>query len=220
MNTAPDAARPVAGQVTAEAPLLVVEGLKVEFDTPRGIVRAVDGISYSVDRSEVLALVGESGCGKSVSALALIRLLPRPAGRIAGGRVFFEGVDLLQLSDEEVRSLVEDFLVPRLVQEPAAPIAGALLADVVADRTHHGLVDLALDELHSWLSANPGTYVAVLGERAPWWSPPWVDERVMDRPRIVLGGGSRNWKVLCAPRELRKIAGAEVVAGLAVPIEG
>ena len=78
------------------APLLVVEGLKVEFDTPRrDRMRAVDGISYSVHRSEVLALVGESGCGKSVSALALIRLLPRPAGRIAGGRVIFEGVDLL-----------------------------------------------------------------------------------------------------------------------------
>ncbi len=84
-----------------------------------------------------------------------------------------------RLSDDEVRSLVEDFLVPRLVQEPAAPIAGALLADVVADRTHHGLVDLALDELHSWLGANPGTYAAVLGDRAPWWSPPWVDDRVI-----------------------------------------
>ncbi|WP_392544122.1 DUF445 domain-containing protein [Oryzobacter telluris] len=86
---------------------------------------------------------------------------------------------LHRLSDEEVRSLVEDFLVPRLVREPAAPIAGALLADVVADRTHHGLVDLALLELHSWLEANPGTYAAVLGDRAPWWSPPWVDERVI-----------------------------------------
>ncbi|WP_377645174.1 DUF445 domain-containing protein [Oryzobacter terrae] len=84
-----------------------------------------------------------------------------------------------RLSDDEVRSLVEDFLVPRLVQEPAAPIAGALLADVVADRTHHGLVDLALDELHSWLEANPGTYAAVIGDRAPWWSPPWVDDKVI-----------------------------------------
>lgn len=84
-----------------------------------------------------------------------------------------------RLSDEEVRALVEDFLVPRLVREPAAPIAGALLADVVADRTHHGLVDLALEELHDWLQANPGTYAAVLGDRAPWWSPPWLDERVI-----------------------------------------
>ncbi|MFQ6171418.1 DUF445 domain-containing protein [Oryzobacter sp. R7] len=84
-----------------------------------------------------------------------------------------------RLSDEEVRSIVEDFLVPRLVREPAAPIAGALLADVVADRTHHGVVDLALEELHAWLGANPGTYAAVLGDRAPWWSPPWLDERVI-----------------------------------------
>lgn len=86
---------------------------------------------------------------------------------------------LSRMSDEDVRALVEDFLVPRLVREPAAPIAGALLADVVADRTHHGLVDLALEELHDWLEANPGTYASVLGERAPWWSPPWVDDRVI-----------------------------------------
>ncbi|HET9020446.1 MAG TPA: DUF445 domain-containing protein [Ornithinibacter sp.] len=84
-----------------------------------------------------------------------------------------------RLSDDEVRALVEDFLVPRLVQEPIAPIAGTLLEGVVDERTHHGLVDLGLEQLHDWLGDNPGTYAAVLGERAPWWTPPWLDERVI-----------------------------------------
>jgi uncharacterized membrane-anchored protein YjiN (DUF445 family) len=89
------------------------------------------------------------------------------------------GAGLGRLSDDEVRALVEDFLVPRLVREPVAPIAGALLEGVVEEQTHHGLVDLGLEQLHDWLGENPGTYAAVLGERAPWWTPPWLDERVI-----------------------------------------
>ena len=84
-----------------------------------------------------------------------------------------------RLSDDEVRALVQDFLVPRLVQEPVAPIAGTLLEGVVDEQTHHGLVDLGLEQLREWLAENPGTYAAVLGERAPWWSPPWVDDKVI-----------------------------------------
>ena len=87
-----------------ERPLLSVEGLQVEFATSRGVVRAVDGVSWSVRAGETLALVGESGCGKSVSALAIMRLLAKPAGRIAGGRILFEGEDLLALSEEEMRA--------------------------------------------------------------------------------------------------------------------
>ena len=86
-----------------ERPLLSVEGLQVEFATSRGVVRAVDGVSWSVQPGETLALVGESGCGKSVSALAVMRLLAKPAGRIVGGRILFEGQDLLGLSEDEMR---------------------------------------------------------------------------------------------------------------------
>ena len=84
-----------------------------------------------------------------------------------------------RMSDDEVRALVEDFLVPRLVQEPVAPIAGTLLEGIVDEQTHHGLVDLGLEQLRAYLADNPGTYAAVLGERAPWWSPPWVDDKVI-----------------------------------------
>ena len=84
-----------------------------------------------------------------------------------------------RLSDDEVRGLVEDFLVPRLVQEPMAPIAGTLLEGIVDEQTLRGLVDLGLEQLRDWLADNPGAYAAMLGERAPWWSPPWVDDRVI-----------------------------------------
>jgi uncharacterized membrane-anchored protein YjiN (DUF445 family) len=84
-----------------------------------------------------------------------------------------------RLDDDEVRTLVEDFLVPRLVREPVSPIAGALLEGVVEESTHHGLVDLGLEQLHDWLRDNPGTYTEVLTTRAPWWTPPWLDERVI-----------------------------------------
>ena len=85
--------------------LLEVENLHAHFVTTGGVVRAVEGISYRVRAGEVVALVGESGCGKSVSALAIMRLLARPAGRIVAGRVLFQGRDLLKLADEEMREI-------------------------------------------------------------------------------------------------------------------
>ena len=85
--------------------LLSVEDLHVHFVTSRGVVRAVEGISYQVKAGEVVALVGESGCGKSVSSLAIMRLLAKPAGRIVGGRVMFQGRDLLLLSEEQMREI-------------------------------------------------------------------------------------------------------------------
>jgi len=88
-----------------QAPLLSVEGLRVEFATSRGTLRAVDGVSWSIRPGEILALVGESGCGKSVSALAIMRLLAKPAGRVAGGRILFEGRDLLALPEAEMREI-------------------------------------------------------------------------------------------------------------------
>jgi peptide/nickel transport system ATP-binding protein len=85
--------------------LLEVEDLHVHFVTTRGVVRAVEGISYRVKPGEVVALVGESGCGKTVSSLAVMRLLARPAGRVVKGRIVFQGRDLLALSEDEVRAI-------------------------------------------------------------------------------------------------------------------
>ena len=86
-------------------PLLAVEDLHVQFDTSRGVVHAVDGISYTVNRGEVVAIVGESGCGKSVSSLAVMGLLAKPAGKVTKGRVLFEGRDLLKLSADDMRAI-------------------------------------------------------------------------------------------------------------------
>ncbi len=86
-------------------PLLSVDDLVVRFRTREGTIHAVNGVSFELEPGERLGLVGESGCGKSVTNLAVIRLLPKPAGRIEGGRVVFEGQDMSKLSEAEVRDM-------------------------------------------------------------------------------------------------------------------
>jgi peptide/nickel transport system ATP-binding protein len=103
--------------VTASSPLLSVENLHVQFQTTRGIVRAVEGISYTVNRGETVAIVGESGCGKSVSSLAIMRLLPRATARIPQGRIMLDGRNLLDLSDDDMRE-VRGRDVSMIFQEP------------------------------------------------------------------------------------------------------
>ncbi len=97
--------------------LLEIENLRVEFQSPGGRVQAVDGISYSVDPGSTVAVVGESGCGKSVSALAILGLVPSPPGRVTGGVVRFEGRDLLTLSDNEIRD-IRGRQISMIFQEP------------------------------------------------------------------------------------------------------
>jgi len=84
--------------------LLRVENLKAYYKTSKGLVKAVDDVSFSVGRKEVYGIAGESGCGKSTLALAILRLL-KPPGYIFGGRVFFDGIDLLKLNEEELRNI-------------------------------------------------------------------------------------------------------------------
>jgi len=99
------------------AKLLEVKNLQTQFLTSAGVVRAVDGVSYDVDEGETVALVGESGCGKSVSALSIMRLVAEPAGRIVGGEIVFKGRDLLKLSEEEMRD-VRGRDIAMIFQEP------------------------------------------------------------------------------------------------------
>src|SRR6266545_8372876 len=97
--------------------LLDVRNLQTQFATSGGVVRAVDGVSWDVRAGETVALVGESGCGKSVSALSIMRLVAAPAGRILGGQVLFKGRDLLQLSEDEMRK-VRGREIGMIFQEP------------------------------------------------------------------------------------------------------
>ncbi|HYC06459.1 MAG TPA: ABC transporter ATP-binding protein [Candidatus Binatia bacterium] len=96
---------PVAADPVARDALLSVRDLRVEFSTTSGIVHAVNGVTFELATHETLGVVGESGCGKSVTSLAMLRLLPKPAGRIAGGEVYFSGIDLVDLPDDEMRDL-------------------------------------------------------------------------------------------------------------------
>ena len=86
-------------------PLLRIQDLKVHFDTDDGVLHAVDGVNFHIDRSETLGVVGESGCGKSVTAMTIMKLLAMPPGRIANGQIWFEGQDLVQADAQAMRSL-------------------------------------------------------------------------------------------------------------------
>ncbi len=97
--------------------LLEVRGLKTYFSTSQGVVKAVDGVSYSVGEGETVALVGESGCGKTVSALSVMRLVAAPAGRIIDGQILFKGQDLLKL-DEEAMRRIRGREIAMVFQEP------------------------------------------------------------------------------------------------------
>jgi uncharacterized membrane-anchored protein YjiN (DUF445 family) len=101
-------------------------------------------------------------------------------------RAVDEGATLLHLGLAKVRNqdlvaLIEDALLPRFIAEPVSPVAGSLLQEVVRDGAHHGLVDLALEEAHRWLVENEETFVDIVAERAPWWSPAAVNDRVTHR---------------------------------------
>ena len=99
------------------ATLLEVKDLRTHFFTADGIVKAVDGVSYDVEEGETLGLVGESGCGKSVSALSLMRLIPDPPGKIVGGEVLLEGEDILKVNMENMRN-IRGAKVSMVFQEP------------------------------------------------------------------------------------------------------
>jgi oligopeptide/dipeptide ABC transporter ATP-binding protein len=99
------------------APLLEIRELKTHFFTRDGVVRAVDGVSCRLDPGETLAVVGESGCGKSVTALSILRLIASPPGRIVGGEVLFNGRNLLELPDAEMRR-IRGNEISMIFQEP------------------------------------------------------------------------------------------------------
>jgi oligopeptide/dipeptide ABC transporter ATP-binding protein len=107
-----------AADVTGTAaPLLSVEDLKTYFFTRDGVVRAVDGVSFAVYPGETLAIVGESGCGKSVTSLSILRLIASPPGRIVSGRLVFDGRDLLALTESEMRA-IRGNEISMIFQEP------------------------------------------------------------------------------------------------------
>jgi len=99
------------------ATLLRIKDLRTHFFTEEGVVKSVDGVTYDVEEGEILGLVGESGCGKSVSALSILRLIPNPPGKIVGGEIIFDGQDLLKADEDEIRH-IRGNKIAMVFQEP------------------------------------------------------------------------------------------------------
>ncbi len=121
--------------------LLRVEDLKTYFFTHDGTVKAVDGVSFTINKGETLGLVGESGCGKSVTALSIMRLIQSPPGKIVGGKIFFEGKNLLDISEKEMRK-IRGCKISMIFQEPMTSLdpmftIGSEIMEVL--KIHQGL---------------------------------------------------------------------------------
>src|SRR5258705_3515300 len=108
------------GTTPTEA-ILEIEDLRTHFFTAGGVVRAVDGVSYAVRRGETLGVVGDSGCGKSVTALSVLRLVATPPGRIVGGAIRFEGTNLLDLTESEMEAIRGND-ISMIFQEPMSSL--------------------------------------------------------------------------------------------------
>jgi peptide/nickel transport system ATP-binding protein len=170
--------------------LLQVEGLHVSFDTPRGTAHAVDGVDFSLQPGETLCIVGESGCGKSVTALSIMGLVPMPPARVSG-RIRFEGRDLVGLSRAELSDLRGDRLA-MIFQEPMTSLnpaftVGAQLAEVLV--RHRGMDEAA---------ARAATIEMLRRVRIP------APERRVDEYPHRMSGGMRQrvmiaMALLCAP---------------------
>lgn len=129
-----------AASSASTAPLLAIEDLVTEFNTEQGTIRAVDSVSFEIPRGKTLGIVGESGCGKSVTALSIMRLVPNPPGRVASGRINYDGRDLLGLADREMRK-IRGNTISMIFQEPMTSLnpvftTGEQVAEAV--RLHQG----------------------------------------------------------------------------------
>jgi oligopeptide/dipeptide ABC transporter ATP-binding protein len=160
----------------ANAPLLEVRDLAVGFETDAGFLRAVDGVSFSVGRGRTLGIVGESGCGKSVTALSIMRLLPKPAGQIVGGRVLLEDLDLVAAPPARMHA-VRGGRIGMVFQEPMTALnpvhrIGRQLAEVF-------LLHRTKDKAEAMRLA-----VEMLGKVGI----PAPERRVLDYPHQLSGG--------------------------------
>ncbi len=155
--------------------LLEVENLQTHFGTPDGVVRAVEGVSFHIEPGETVALVGESGCGKSVTSMSILRLIPQPPGKIAGS-IRFQGRDLLALSEAEMRDLRGN-AISMIFQEPMTSLNPVL---TVGRQIGETLV------LHQRLSAREAEKKAIEALRLVGIPAP--ERRVREYPHQMSGG--------------------------------
>ncbi len=156
--------------------LLKVQDLQVHFDTDDGVLHAVDGVSFHIDRSETLGVVGESGCGKSVTAMTIMKLLAMPPGRIANGQIWFEGRDLVQ-ADSAAMQKIRAREIAMVFQEPMTSLNPVL---TVGEQIGESL------RLHEGLSAKQAKSRAI--EMLGLVNIPKPEQRVHDYPHQFSGG--------------------------------
>jgi oligopeptide/dipeptide ABC transporter ATP-binding protein len=160
----------------SEVRLLEVDKLITSFDTERGMLRAVDQVSFSIPQGKTVGIVGESGCGKSVTAMSIVRLLPQPSGKILGGEIRFKGEDLIHASDKRMRQ-VRGGEIGVIFQEPMSALnpvhrIGRQVAEVF--RIHKNM-----SKKDAWDAATE--MLALLRIPAP-------EKRMMDYPHHLSGG--------------------------------
>ena len=165
-----------ATQESKNGVLLRIEGLQTHFFTEAGTVRAVDGVSLMVPKGETLGIVGESGCGKSVTALSVLRLIPNPPGKIVAGNIFLDGRDLLKLPEDEMRK-VRGASISMIFQEPMTSLNPVF---TVGDQIAEGI------RLHQRLSKRESWNKAI--EMLRLVRIPDPDRRVKEYPHQMSGG--------------------------------
>jgi len=157
-------------------PLLQVKDLRTHFYTEEGVVKAVDGVSYDVMPGEILGLVGESGCGKTVSALSILRLIPHPPGKIVGGEIMFGGDDILKMDEDEVRH-IRGNKIGMIFQEPMTSLNPVLTIGRQLTETL---------ELHLKMDKQAATQRAI--ELLEMVGIPEAKQRIGDYPHQFSGG--------------------------------
>jgi peptide/nickel transport system ATP-binding protein/oligopeptide transport system ATP-binding protein len=173
-------------------PILQIENLNTHFETARGTVRAVDGVDLRLNEGDTLGIAGESGCGKTVLALSIMRLIASPPGRIVSGRILFEGTDLLGLTDEEMRR-IRGKRISMIFQEPMTSLNPVFrIGDQIAEAL----------ELHEGLTANDARDRAV--EMLRLVGIPAPEMRSRDYPHQMSGGMRQRVMIAmalsCRPR--------------------
>jgi peptide/nickel transport system ATP-binding protein len=163
-------------EIEQQEVVLDVQGLKTSFSTEGGEVRAVDDVSFQVRKGRTLGIVGESGCGKSVTSLSIMRLIPSPPGRITGGRILYRGRDILTISPEEMRKLRGDE-ISMIFQEPMTSLNPVFsIGNQICEAI----------ELHQGLNASEARAKAI--EMLKLVGIPAAEERIDEYPHQLSGG--------------------------------
>jgi peptide/nickel transport system ATP-binding protein len=182
---------------SSSKPILNIRDLVVEFKTEAGVIRALDGISFEVGEGEALGIVGESGCGKSVTALSILRLIPNPPGRIAGGSIELDGIDVVSQPEDKMRK-VRGSLASMIFQEPMTALnpvftIGNQMVEVIRVHQKISKADAKLQAIEMLRTVNIES-----------------PEKRIDQYPHELSGPPPRWMSPCRPKSWRRLVVSSV----------